>query len=530
MLERVQIPLQIFNRKINDLTHAVQIKNPILKKTFSILFFLFTLHFVYSYIGVYKYMYERPCSVHASGQCQRASVAMNYYNVDMNFFKPRIQRFNNDDGITGLEFPIIYYTAAVLYKIFGFNDYYLRIISLLIISAGLLAAYLLTNRLLKNVLLSATIIWSVMLSPVLIYYTANFMPDAPGLGFTLLAWYYFFKYTDTNTKRHLGLFVFFGTMGALIKAVALLCFFIVLCLLVLDRFKKFRNSEGTQIFRNPLHLVISICIGMGIVVAWYTYAKWLSAYHGNMSFAMVPIIVDNLELWNYVMKYLENWTFQYYAKETYVLLFCATIFVIVAFKKLNRLLKSITLLYALGGICYVYLFFYQFAHHDYYFIALIPLSFFLVLTFTDGLIRLTTDYGKIVMLVFMVILFFNIGECLVKCKDNYVQRFDYRVYHGGDYRPYYDLEPKMRALGITRKDKIVSAFDDSYMNSLYFMNQPGFTVEGVYQHDTIQNAINAPNVKYLVVNDSAKFNKVFPNDFSKKIIIVHRGLIVYKLK
>ena len=118
----------------------------------------------------------------------------------------------------------------------------------------------------------------------------------------------------------------------------------------------------------------------------------------------------------------------------------------------------------------------------------------------------------------------------MNCKENYFSRFDSREYLGGDYRPYYDLEPKMRALGITRKDKIVSAFDDSYSNSLYFMNQPGFTVEGVYQRDTIVNAINAPGVKYLVVNDSAKFNKIYLQDLAKRIIIIHRGLIVYKLK
>jgi len=206
------------------------------------------------------------------------------------------------------------------------------------------------------------------------------------------------------------------------------------------------------------------------------------------------------------------------------------VFVIVAIKRINKLLLSITVLYLLACICYAYLFLYQFAHHDYYFIALMPLCFFLILSFADGLSKITRHYSGFLMVALLVILIFNIKECLFNCKENYAYRYNSRVYLGGDYRPYYDLEPKLRAAGLTRKDKVLSAFDNSYSNSLYFMNQPGFTVEDVYQQDTILMALKAPGVKYLVVNDSSKFNKIFHKDFRDKIIFVHRGLIVYKLK
>jgi hypothetical protein len=530
MFKRFQDIVLSLNQKCLSLYGRLTIKNNLIKNIGTAALFLLVLHLCYRHIGVYKYIHERPCSIHASAQCQRASVAQNYYRVNMNFFLPRIQRFVRNDGVTGLEFPIIYYTGAVLYKCFGFNEIYLRLISLLIVSTGILFFFLLTQRFIKNFILSTLVVFSVVLSPVLMFYSPNFMPDAPGLCFTLMGWFYFFIYLETNKKKHLNLFVFFGTMGALIKAVSAMFFLIVLCLLILDKIKKFKNSQGQPIFKDPGLIFTRVSLGLAAVICWYVYARWLSDNYGNQSFAMVTNIVDNANAFNYVLSYIEGWVFQYYAYETYVLLVCALVFIVVAFKWVNKLFFWITLLYFLAGVSYVYLFFYQFAHHDYYFIALMPLPLFLVLTFVDGLKKISGRLALPVLFVFSLIIFFNIKECLVNCKENYTFRYDSRVYLGGDYRPYYDLEPKLRALGISRKEKIVSAFDDSYTNSLYFMNQPGFTIESVYEHDTIQHALNAPGVKYLVVNDSAKFNKVYPNDFTKNIIIIHRGLIVYKIK
>jgi hypothetical protein len=62
------------------------------------------------------------------------------------------------------------------------------------------------------------------------------------------------------------------------------------------------------------------------------------------------------------------------------------------------------------------------------------------------------------------------------------------------------------------------------------MDQPGFVTENCFVGDTIRNQLRMPGVKYLVVSDSAKFNKAYPNDFVKNIILVHRGLIVYKIE
>ncbi len=516
---------------IDAFWQRLEIKNPRLKKLFRVLFFLLALHIFYDYLGVYSFIHERPCSIHASAQCQRASVARNYYEVSMNFFEPRIQRFRQGDGVMGIEFPVIYYLGAVLYKCFGFNEMYLRAISLLIISAGFLLFYLLSARWFKNNLLALITTGAAIVSPVLLYYSPNFMPDAPSLGLVLCAWHFFFKYRHTAKTSHLVLFVVFGTLAALIKSIAILCFVVALCLLFLDRLKLFKQEQEPYVFKAKPKMILAMAGGMALVFLWYFYAHWLSRVTNNMAFSLQPVLVSDLESLRQVYDAVRKvWLFQYYSYETYVLMACCVILILLFIKRANRLLLAITVLYLLGSLCYVVLFLNQFKNHDYYLIAVLPCVFFLLLTAGDVVMKLNGQYSRLVLPVFVIILFFNLKECFINCRENYFFRYNSKVYLGGEYRPYYDLGPRLKAMGITRKDMFVSAFDDSFTNSLYFMDQPGFTIENCYEHDTIQNSIDVPGVKYLVVSDSAKFNKVYPNHFEKQIVLTHRGLIIYRLK
>ena len=83
---------------INKLTP----QNKLLKNLVYLLLLLCAVHFFYAFIGVYDYLDYRPTSIHSWAQSQRASIAQCYYKESMDFFKPRVQRFTPDGGITGM--------------------------------------------------------------------------------------------------------------------------------------------------------------------------------------------------------------------------------------------------------------------------------------------------------------------------------------------------------------------------------------------------------------------------------------------
>lgn len=494
---------------------------------FSIVFGTF-----YWYIGVFKYIENRPSSLHISAQCQRASIALNYYEGSMNFFEPQIQRQLDTDGIAGVEFPIIYYTGAILYKLFGFNEAYLRGVSLAVVTLGFYLIFLFANRFLKNSLVSAMAILAGVVSPVLMFYTPNFMPDAPGIGFQFMAWYFLWRYMESRHTRDLNLFAITGTLGALLKATSAIMFAVVICLLILDKLKFFRNENGPHRFPEPRKILGRMGVGIAVVIVWYVYAKWLSKHHHNEAFALEPMLVTE---WNVALSVFDTiknlWSKHYFAYESYVLFSASFIAILVFFKYANRLLWSITMLYFFGLLCYAYLFFYQFKWHDYYFIALIPLAVFLVITFLEMVMRFSRTYFVLTEITLIVVLFFNVKESLIFCKRNYHMRYSKEMYYWtGDYRAYEDLEPKLRAKGIKRTDKVLSLFDDSYCSSLYLMNQIGINHENEAPPENIKIYLANPNIKYLVVNDSVRFNKYYPNTLQKNIVVTHRGLIVYKIR
>ena len=97
------------------------------------------LLFVYLGVGQQNIIPLRPQSVHQWAQCDRASVALNYYQDDMNLFLPRVHNLDNGSGITGLEFPFVNYSVAILYKFFGYHEWMYRALMLLIFSFGMIS-------------------------------------------------------------------------------------------------------------------------------------------------------------------------------------------------------------------------------------------------------------------------------------------------------------------------------------------------------------------------------------------------------
>src|SRR6185369_5921613 len=184
--------------------------------------------------------------------------------------------------------------------------------------------------------------------------------------------------------------------GALIKAIAILNFMVVISLIILDRLGYFRNSNYGTLFEHKLRSVMKILVGTAVVFCWYYYAHYITIKYNNQTFALKPIMVDNWDAFEKVWVDTRNyWGPQYYAYETYVLMMISVVVCIAAYKLVDRLLLTITILYLLGSCCYVFFFTNQFRDHDYYIIAILPLVFFLFLTFGDVVYKIITRYARV---------------------------------------------------------------------------------------------------------------------------------------
>ena len=68
-------------------------------------------------------------------------VARNFYEIDNNILYPRIDMAGEKTGITGTEFSTLNYLMYLLSLVFGFHDWFGRLIVLIVSSFGILYFY-----------------------------------------------------------------------------------------------------------------------------------------------------------------------------------------------------------------------------------------------------------------------------------------------------------------------------------------------------------------------------------------------------
>lgn len=504
------------------------------KKLLPAIIFCIAVVLFYDYADMHRTMKLRPCSVHMWAQCERASIALNYYENDMNFFFPRIHKFTHGSGITGLEFPLVNYIPAICYRLFGFNEVFYRAFVFLSLVFGLYMFYRLINRFTDNNLVSLGLTCAGALSPVLVYYSNNFMPDVTSLGFSLVAWYYFFRFKEDLKQKHLVLFLVFAVLAALIKITSLIVLLVVLNVILLGAFGFFKKEPNGSVFnkKEKKKLLIGIVIGIGVIAGWYMYAMWLTKHFKTDAFALSHTIISELDAFYRIWKRIvEVHKYEYYPYEAYVLIMSVLVVLLIGYRYVNRLLFTITLLTLLGNIGFIYFMFSQFEHHDYYIIPLLTGVFLLMLTFGDFLKRISFKYSKIVMYIFVIVLFFNLKESVIACRTEFERRYDPKFVRWiTDFESYWDLEAKLRKLGVKRTDYALCGFEPSFCNGLYLMDQLGNTLGTEISSQELKANIENPRYKYLVVNDSAKLNGLYKGDLTRQVFTTHRGLVIYKLR
>ena len=503
------------------------------KKYFPIIVFLILAVFVFYFLHYNENLSTRPRSIHAWAQCMRASIAKNYAEESMNFFLPRLHNVLGGEGITGMEFPFVNYSVAILYKLFGFNEAYFRGFVCFSMFVGLAFFFLMSYSFLKNIIISLLVVGLCFFSPVLVYYTTNFMPDVTSLGLVLVGWCLFFKYLNVNKTKLIYWLCLVFTLATLIKITSFIAFGVIICLMILDKMKFFNKTNNTnQLIKHKKQFIVSIAIGVTAVVAWYMYAQWLSDTYNSNAFTLGTVYPKSkqefFDVWDAIKL---NWITEYYNPHFYTVIFWILISLVILFKFVNRLLFTVFFFTTLGSLAFTMLMFLQFKAHDYYIIPLLPSVFFLILTFFDTVKNISNRYLKAVQYIVAIPFAYFLFNTAVYSKDRYVYRqSDYHLdLMGDDIRNYYDMEPVLRNLGVKKHDLTFTGPDYSFCNALYLMNQVGYQFNNYSDVEFIRSVMINVKPKILILKNIDEFNKAYPNDFKNRIIGVHNGFTIYKL-
>lgn len=507
---------------------------PSLKETFFtkhrtsliLLGILIGLFFLNSYEHTVFY---RPGSVHQWRQADCLSITKNYYEEGLHFFQPSIHYQGVKDGKTVSEFPLLNYTVACLWKVFGEHEFIYRLLEYFIFIASLFVLLKTLKIFLSSSWHAFFTISLLLTSPLIVYYDLNFIADVPAFSLSLMSFCFLFRFYETKTLRFFYFSLILGTLAVLLKASALIGLGLLLFFSIIDlcQLTKFFHTE--KLFAKKTLPAIFITLSIAIIIAWYKFALAYNHNNSNDVFLLgiLPIWDMNADELAHNSKVLfNNFLLPWFLNKPMFFLFTALlVYVLIYFKKLTGFLKY-TLVFSLIFFVLYFVFFFQvFNRHDYYLINLmiVPVITFICFSYLIQQYNWDRTQIRFARLFFIILFAFNALNASamyrLRCipNDKLVHWYPFiseeednlAKYLAWDYsnsvQRIENFTPELRKHGIQRSDLILSVPDISFNISLYFMDQKGYGITGehIRLDSTVMSKFLNLQIKYLVMSDTS---------------------------
>jgi hypothetical protein len=443
-------------------------------------------------LGIYRdFLITGPKFWHTWAQTDRFCITLGFIENNFNFFEPRVFNLGSPDGITGVEFPILYYVSAIFMKMAGNESpFFVRFFSLLASLIGLTSLFRIFRLYRVPVLLSGLGVALVFFSPVFLYYQANFNPNHFSFGLTLTAILYFILYIREQKNYQFHTFNVLATIASLAKTTFTIYYFA--CFIFL--FYHFWKNKN-ELSRKATVFIISVLI----FVLHYFWNSYLNAkYQAN-------VFTNNLESYQDISQaiWMTGPTIQSWYKEllvpfTYIFV-CLTIFLLGVTGELS--IRRKTFIFANLIICacisVYYLMGKQYIVHDYYFIDIlyIPFGLFLVKLFSR-LLNVIHNQKLINILSIILIVFFGI-----KGVNGFNKRLVLNLQERCDLITH-DFEDSYKILDnlkISRQEKMI-VFDAFATNEiLFYLKRKGYTKNSMNPEEL--KSWKSMGLQYVVVQE-----------------------------
>lgn len=507
--------------------------------------FIFIVLIVSIYYDYHHIVFKRPQSVHSWRQSDCASIALNYYQNGMNFFQPETHNLTSDGGTSGnactSEIPILYYSVAGLYKIFGYHESLFRILNTLLFFIGLFYLFKLFNILLQDVFWSISLSLLFFTAPVLVFYGNNFLSNSSALSFSFVGWYYFVRFYRDKNEKCFAVSLLFFLIAASFKVTALFSLFAIGGLYLSELFGFIHYSKKEKLFKYPVKQFAMFAAVIFIVGAWILYARYYNQKHDCYYFSttIFPIWDLDREAILAVLKNIQKiWLSQYFHPSVLILFAVGLLFVITFYKKNLKLLNVVLIILLIEVVAYISLQFWTFEDHDYYTIDMYILPVILIAGVFYSLKQAFPQLyrSSITKSIFLCFLLFNVYYAHSKIQ----QRYSGWMNNNGKLNDFYTVTPFLRENSITANDTVIAIPDYSHV-SLYLMNQKGWTeyadarfnrAESIkYNRDSlgIQNSIDK-GAEYLIVDGiNQLYEKPYLQSFCYNLKGRYNDILVFDL-
>lgn len=502
-------------------------------------------------MGYNRIGHKGPISRHAWRQSDSYAYALNFYFEKNKLLEPSIL-FTGEtgNGKTISEFPILYYLTAKIWNFSGIDPIVLRMINLMIVFIGLFYLYRFSFIFLKNHFWSVFVSLMLFSSPLLGFYSFNFIPNIPALGFALIACFYMWKYYESQKLSFLIVASILYAFSSMLKISSLFSFLALnagfFFLNVID-FKK--NSKKIWI------QIGSILFVFLIVGSWLLFSKYYNSQNLNAVFnqSILPYWSLSSDQIQQIKNSMYFGNIVHFLNPIVLVLIVSLFFLsFVGFRWAPRVLLFVTTFLFIGVLLFIVLFFGAMDVHEYFLIdATIIIPFILIVFLTTLKEKLYWMFNSCFTKLFaIVVLLFSLNYSVVMTRSHYdpydkivvnnlplasriQENWKYNFWSDEVSIMKYDgIVPYLRKLGIKPTDKVVSIPDGSPNITLTLLNQKGFTDYHYWNNyegklSTLRKI--SLGAKYMIVRGEEALAREDVAPFTQNLIGEYNDIRIYRL-
>ncbi len=488
------------------------------------------------YYGQQKILIKPSQGIHRWRQTDCASFALNYYQHGMRFFHPELHNLGSDHYTTGYgvsEAPILYYFIAILYRIFGPHDYIFRVVNFLIFFLGLFYLFKLSRLVLGDGFYAAFISLIIYTSPVVVYYSSNYLTDITAISLVFMAWYFFISFYYSGREKEFSISMVLLLIAGLLKVTTAINLVVIAGIYFFDIARIISFKSNRKVFDRRLYPFLAFLFVGFVLVTYYSWAIYYNKIHDTKYFSNQILPIWKLD-WQGIKDVANSWIKggmkeQFFKTDIIYLLLIAWTGIIVFFKRLPLFLKFILIVLTAECLAYIILWYIQFMYHDYYTLILMSWVYFSLLgLFLLLKLKLSKVFtSPLTIVVLSIFLLINISFAHKQLDERY---YGYRL-ERPLFKEYFTIKPYIRSLGIEKTDTVISIPDGTNCYTLYLMNRKGYTENNGRNKDSLGIATSVKlGAKYLFINNEEYLQRDYVKPFLKNRIGQYGNVTIYKLK
>ena len=359
----------------------------------------------------FPYLNDLPTGIHTWAQSDRLALAINYYDYGFHLLTPRTYALWSIGGVTGVEFPLQAYLAALGGLVFGRGSivFLFRLLDVAMAVLGFYYMFRLVYERTGHFVAGLVPGAFLLASPFFAFYAGSFMPDTFSFCLSFIGYYYWLRFFEERRFADLRIALLVLAVAGLVKTTTALHFTAVVGITLLWSFLQ----PELLLPKERRQLLAVIGVGFGAIAFFFLHNQSLNATYQSWLFKATSNPVEGPEVWHEVLYYVRlTWLNEYATITQYrTLAVCGVLFVVYLGTNLRRYLPFTLLLVASLFITYAFVLVMGagLGAHDYHMICAIgpPALLLLLLGLLNlgryaGRVRYATSLGLGILVFFLV--------------------------------------------------------------------------------------------------------------------------------